>query len=246
MNLRLAGVLAVVLSTGALSGSLEAQSPTNSPLATREELEAILARSGKAKVSESNRKLVEARLRDGDFQNGDRIYVRVRSDSSLSDTFAVRVGQILNLPDMPPLELRGVLRSEVKERIQTHVAQYIRNPQIEVEPLLRLGLLGQVVRPGYYNVRADVPVSEVVMVAGGMGADADFKKTTAQRAKVELYDREAIRQAMAAGMSLDQLGLQTGDEIVVGKASTGFSGALPLITGVAALAAAIIGISAAL
>lgn len=245
MNLRLSGLLLAVMLT-ALPGSLDAQSPTNSPLATREDLQAILARTGKAKLSESNRKLVEARLREGDFQNGDRIYVRVRGDSSLADTFAVRVGQILNLPDMPPLELRGVLRSEVKERIQAHIGQYIRNPQVEVEPLLRLGLLGQVVRPGYYNVRADVPVSEVVMVAGGMAADADFKKTTAQRAQVELYNREAIRQAMAAGMSLDQLGLQTGDEIVVGKASTGFTGALPIITGVAALAAAIIGISAAL
>lgn len=247
MNVRLGRLIAVLaLSLAANAGTLAAQSPTNSPLATRDELEAIVARTGKAKLSDKDRNLIETRLKEGDFQNGDRLYIRVRGDSGLSDTFAVRVGQIVNLPDMPPLELRGVLRSEAKERVQTHVAQYIRNPQLEVEPLIRLGLLGQVARPGYYNVRADVPVSEVVMIAGGMTGEADFKKTIAQRGSVELYDREKIRQSMAAGMSLDQLGLQSGDEIVVGRASGGFTGALPIITGVAALAAAIIGISAAL
>jgi hypothetical protein len=247
MNARLGRLLAVLaLSLVLDAGTLAAQSPTNSPLATRDDLEAILARSGKAKLSDKDRSLIENRLKEGDFQNGDRLIVRVRGDSSLSDTFAVRVGQIVNLPDMPPLELRGVLRSEVKERVHTHVAQFIRNPQVEVEPLIRLGLLGQVARPGYYNVRADVPVSEVVMIAGGMSGEADFKKTTAQRGSVELYDRDKIRESMAAGMSLDQLGIQSGDEIVVGRRSGGFTGALPVITGVAALAAAIIGISAAL
>jgi hypothetical protein len=247
MPVRLSRLTAVMIfSLGLQAGTLAAQSPTNSPLATRDELEAILARSGKAKLSDKDRTMVESRLRDGDFQNGDRLIVRIRGDSALSDTFAVRVGQVVTLPDMPPLELKGVLRSEVKERVMTHVSQFVRNPQIEVEPLIRLGLLGQVARPGYYNVRADVPVSEVVMIAGGMSGEADFKKTIAQRGKVELYDRDKIRQSMAAGMSLDQLGLQSGDEIVVGRSSGGFTGALPIITGVAALAAAIIGISAAL
>lgn len=248
MTLRLAALVAAILLVSSTVGPkhLAAQSPTNSPLASREDLEAIVARSGKTKLSDRDRKLVEARLQDGDFQNGDRLFIRVRGDSSLSDTFAVRVGQVLPLPDMPPLEMRGVLRSEAKARIQTHISQFIRNPQVEVEPLIRMGLLGLVTRPGYYNVRADVPVSEVVMVAGGMAAEADFKKTTAQRGQVELYDRETIRKAMAAGMSLDQLGIQSGDEIVIGKRNSGFGGALPVITGVAALAAAIIGISAAL
>lgn len=248
MQFRLAALVAatLLLSSMGASTSLKAQSPTNSPLASRQDLEAIVARSGKAKLSDRDRKLVESRLKDGDFQNGDRLFIRVRGDSSLSDTFAVRQGQVLPLPDMPALDLKGVLRSEAKDRVVAHVSQYIRNPQVEVEPLIRMGLLGQVVRPGYYNVRADVPVSEVVMIAGGMNTEADFKKTTAQRGQVELYDREKIRLAMAAGMSLDQLGIQSGDEIVIGKRSSGFSGALPIITGLAALAAAVIGISAAL
>jgi hypothetical protein len=245
MRLRLAALVAATVLIGGPS-SLIAQSPANSPLATREDLEALLASKGKNKLNDRSRALLETRLREGDFQNGDRLLIQVRGDSTVADTFAVRVGQVLNLPNMPPLEMKGVLRSEARERIRTHIAQFIRNPEVTVEPLLRLGLLGQVSRPGYYNVRADVPVSEVVMVAGGMTGDADFKKTTAQRGKVELYDRETIRQSMAAGMSLDQLGLQSGDELVIGKQSGGFSGALPIITGVAALAAAIIGISGAL
>ncbi len=245
MRLRLAAWMAAILLLSVAAPAV-AQSPANNPLATREDLEAVLGRCGKQKLNDRDRQLIETRLRDGDFKNGDRLLVRVRGDSSIADTFAVRTDLTLRLPDMPPLDMKGVLRSEAKERIQTHIAQFIRNPQLEVEPLLRLGLLGSVTRPGYYNVRADVPVSEVVMVAGGMSGEADFKKTTVQRGNQEIYDRETIRKSMAAGMSLDQLGVQSGDEIVVGKRSSGFTGALPIITGIAALAAAIIGISAAL
>ncbi|HWA17139.1 MAG TPA: polysaccharide biosynthesis/export family protein [Gemmatimonadales bacterium] len=243
MRVMLAALVAATLLSGS---SAMAQSPANHPLATREDLEAILARSGKQKLGDRDRQFIEARLRDGDFKNGDRLLVRLRGDSAIADTFAIRTDRTLTLPDMPPLDMKGVLRSEAKERIQTHIAQFIRNPQVDVEPLLRLGLLGSVQRPGYYNVRADVPVSEVVMVAGGMGGDADFKKMTVQRGKQEIYDREHVRQAMADGMSLDQLGIQNGDEIAVGARSTGFVGALPVITGIAALAAAIISISIAL
>src|SRR5262245_1698929 len=107
MRLTAAALLAVI----ALTTPLAAQSPTNSPLARREDLEAILARSGKQKLNDRDRKMIESRLQDGDFQNGDRLVIRVRGDSSIADTFAVRVGQILTLPDMPPLELKGVLRS---------------------------------------------------------------------------------------------------------------------------------------
>jgi protein involved in polysaccharide export with SLBB domain len=245
MRWSLAALVAATLLAG-MAQPLQAQSPGNNPLATRDDLEAILARSGKRKVSDRDRQLIDARLREGDFKNGDRLLVRVLGDSSVADTFAVRTDRTLHLPDMPPLDMSGILRSEARERIQTHIGQFIRNPRVEVEPLLRLGLLGAVGRPGYYNVRADVPVSEVVMVAGGMAQDADFKKITVQRGQLEIYDRETVRQAMAAGMSLDQLGVQSGDEIAVKARSTGFTGALPIITGIAALAAAIIGISAAL
>lgn len=244
-RLNLAALVAASL-LAAVAQPMAAQSPSNNPLATREDLESILARGGKQKLNDRDRRLIEARLRDGDFKNGDRLLVRLMGDSSIADTFAIRTDRTLILPDMPPLDMKGVLRSEARERIQTHVAQYIRNPRIEVEPLLRLGLLGAVGRPGYYNVRADVPVSEIVMVAGGMGADADFKKTTVQRGDTEIYDRETVRKSMAAGMSLDQMGIQNGDEIVVKAKSTGFTGALPVITGLAALAATVITLAVAL
>ena len=54
-----------------------------------------------------------------------------------------------------------------------------------VEPLLRLGLLGQVAQPGYYNVRADVPVSEVVMVAGGMFISERSERTDDTRSTTQ-------------------------------------------------------------
>jgi protein involved in polysaccharide export with SLBB domain len=238
--------VAALLVSGLVTGQLAAQESQNRALATRSDLQALLERHGKEALPSNERQLVLERLEHGDFQPGDRILLRVREDSSLTDTFAVRTGQVLVLPNIPPVDLKGVLRSEVQAKLLGIISQYVRSPQVEVEPLIRLGLLGTVLKPGYYNVRADVPLSEVVMIAGGMTGDADFAKTKAQRGAKELHSKEEIRRAMAAGMSLDQLGIQGGDEIVVGRRSGGFSGAIPIIGALAATALAIVGIASAL
>ena len=241
---RAAGVILLGLS---LTTSLEAQSQRNRALATREELQALLApQAGKKGLSATDRQRIEARLTEGDFQQGDRLVVRVRGDTSLTDTFVIRADQTLLLPNIPPVSLKGVLRSEIQPTLLAVVSQYLRNPQVDADPLIRLGLLGAVTRPGYYSVRADVPLSELMVEAGGLSGEADVKKMTATRGEREIYSKEAIRQAMADGMSLDQLGLQGGDEITVGRRSGGFSGAIPIIGAVAATVLAIVGIASAI
>src|SRR5918992_1433834 len=71
------------------------------PSATRDELESLTARADEvassaavsAKVrAEKQREAaaLRARLREGDFEVGDRVVLTVRGDSALSDTFTVQ------------------------------------------------------------------------------------------------------------------------------------------------------------
>lgn len=185
--------------------------------ATRADLERELADERSGPNRERRVIALQERLEDGDIRVGDRIYVEVEGEPEMVDTFTVRTGRTLDLPNMPPIELAGLLRSEVPDRVRGEVAKYIREPVVYVEPLMRVAVLGEVSSPGYYVVPADAPLPDVVMLAGGPTGNAALNKTQVRRTGTVIRTSDDMQQALAAGTSLDQMNLHSGDEIVVGE-----------------------------
>lgn len=234
--------LLIALAATFAARSTQAQADPNTALATRQSLQALLNQGGDGsrKLSDRERKNIEERLAKGDFQVGDRLIIRVLGDSSFRDTLTVRAGQEAQLPNMPPLKLAGVLRSELQDKAREHIAQFIREPQVQATALVRLGVLGSVTRPGYYTVAPEKPLSEALMAAGGLTADAELKKANISRNGTERYSPEQVRQAMGQGLSVDEMGLQTGDELTIGRRGSGLGGTVPIITGIASIGIAIV------
>ena len=185
--------------------------------ATRADLERELAAERSGPNRERRVRALEQRLEDGDIRVGDRIYVEVEGEAEMVDTFTVRSGRTLDLPNIPPIELAGLLRSEVPGKIREEIAKYIREPVVYAEPLMRVAVLGEVSSPGFYTVPADAPLPDVVMLAGGPTGDAALNKTEVRRTGTVIRTRDDMQQALAAGTSLDQMNLHSGDEIVVGE-----------------------------
>lgn len=185
--------------------------------ATRAELERELAAERTGPNRDARVRALEQRLRDGDIRPGDRIWIEVEGEAELTDTFTVRGNRTLDMPNIPPIDLSGLLRSEVAPKVTEELAKYIRDPVVFVEPLMRVAVLGQVNSPGYYVVPADAPLPDVVMIAGGPSSDAALDKTEVRRTGTTIRTRDEMEQALAAGTSLDQLNLHSGDEIIVGE-----------------------------
>ena len=183
--------------------------------ATRAELEAIAAHPPKG-MSSADRAAVQSRLANGDFAVGDKILIQVLGDTTYSDTFTVRTGNALALPSLPPLSLQGVLRSESDSVIVEFLSKYLRNPEVRVTPLMRIGVLGGVMQPGYYDVPAQMLLSDVVMNAGGLGPTGDMKRTKINRGNAEVMDSKAVSLAITNGETLDLMNLQSGDNINIG------------------------------
>jgi hypothetical protein len=203
-----------------IAGPSRSQAPVSSQprnnFETRAELEA-LAKTAESKQQKTDLWLIRNRLTQGDFQNGDRIVVTVQGVAGFSDTLMVRSGRQLELPGMAPLPLQGILRSELVSRLSTHIGRFIRDPVVRARPLVRLGVLGNVARPGFYYTAADVPLSDVLMTAGGPGADADVKKISVSRDGQVIVDERNTALALKDGLSMDALHMQAGDELQVGK-----------------------------
>lgn len=159
--------------------------------------------------------LLRTRLQRGDFQDGDRIVVKLLGSVTFSDTITVRAGKMLPLPKLSDLPLEGVLRSELNARLSSHLAKYLRDSSAQATPLLRLAVLGAVKSPGYYYTSADVLLSDVIMKAGGPAPNADVQNTEIRRAGATIWSAQDTRTAMSDGLSLDRLHLRAGDEVQV-------------------------------
>jgi SLBB domain-containing protein len=196
--------------------------------ATRQELERLAAEAETSSVlagdalRDAKRREAQAireRLREGDFRPGDRIVLHVQGDSTLRDTVLVLPGATLKVLSLPEDSLRGVLRSELQLHLTEWVTRFYKNATVRAIPLIRFGVLGEVNRPGYYRLPIDIAVTDAIMSAGGPTQRADMPKTVVRRRARELLSKGAVRDAMAAGLTLDQLGLDAGDELVVGAKS---------------------------
>ena len=196
------------------------------PLVTRAELMASATRAEAAAVSGDPARRAEntmiaaairQRLQEGDLQVGDRVVVTMISDAMHRDTVVVRSGRILELPGMVAVPVAGLLRSELQERVSSEVLKYVKAQHIEVIPLMRVGVLGAVTRPGYFAFASDAALTDVIMGAGGPTGAADVGKTTVRRQNQVFRTAHETSKAIASGMTLDQFGLSAGDEVVVGQ-----------------------------
>ncbi len=198
-----------------------AQQPSPQPnanesraLATRAELDSLLKHG---KVSDDEAAVIRDRLKNGDFTAGDRVVIHVQQEQALNDTFPIRAGGVLLLPNLPDISMNGVLRSEAQAYLTAQISKYVLHPTVLVDPLIRVSILGAVSKPGFYTVRADMLASEVVMAGGGPANNANLRKTTVRRNGVVVRSDKDLQVAFNKGVSLDALNLQAGDEIYVGE-----------------------------
>ncbi|MGQ0642258.1 MAG: polysaccharide biosynthesis/export family protein [Gemmatimonadaceae bacterium] len=213
---------------------------------TRAELENMLASYDKLAVSTKDKKVKEQamseaaaireRLRTGDFYPGDRIVVHVLNDTSLSDTFTVKQGRILDFGTIPAASLSGVLDSELLLTLKGHIAKFIRDPDVTATPLVRLQMSGGIAQPGWYQFETDQTLSDAIMSIGGPGANAEINKAEIKRGGKTLVDRGATARALRSGKTIGDLGLRDGDELYVAERAVAQSGRLwailPLVTSV--------------
>ncbi len=155
------------------------------------------------------------RAPQGDFELGDQILLEVEGDSQFTHVFSVGAGPALTLPVIGAIPLSGVRRVDVEAYLGQQLARYMKNPMVHAKVLVRLGVLGEVEHPGYYAVAAGAVVSDALMAAGGPTKDAKFTAARIERGGKGLYEGNAFQDAFARGMTVEGLGLRTGDRIIV-------------------------------
>ncbi len=173
----------------------------------------------------------------GDFRAGDRIVLTVDGQDKLSGTFTVLPGPSLDLPDIGTVSLAGVRRADLETYLTTAIGRYVRNPHVRATSTIRIGVIGQVVRPGFYDLPATSSLTDVLMAAGGPTQTADFAKAKLMRVDSTIVRPDSLQTAIARNLSLAQLRVRSGDQLVIAQQQPGqgWTRALSVLAGVTAL-----------
>jgi polysaccharide biosynthesis/export protein len=149
------------------------------------------------------------------FQVGDRILLHVEGDSVLSDTFTVVAGPALRLPNIGEITLKDVRRTDLEAHLTRELGNYIKDPVVQARALVRVSVVGEVNRPGYYAVPIDLVLADALMLAGGATKDARVDRLRIERGSSSVWSGNNLQTAIARGATLEDLAIRGGDRITV-------------------------------
>jgi len=156
-----------------------------------------------------------AQAAQGDFEQGDQILLEVEGDTQFTRSFSVGPGPALTLPVIGVIPLKGVRRANVETYLSQQLGRYVKNPVVHAKVMVRLGVLGEVEHPGFYTVFSGAVVSDALMAAGGPTKDANFTGARIERDGRGLFVGNGFQDAFTRGLTIEGMGLRTGDRIVV-------------------------------
>jgi len=182
-------------------------------------LDSTMASPDSSAAVKARAKTIAAQIRNrldrGDFQAGDRIRLQVDSEPQLNDTFPVGPNQELVLPVVGVISLHGVLRAEVQTAMTRELSRMLRDPIVRATALIRVSVIGEVNKPGFYLLPPTSVVSDALTAASGPTQNARVEKMYVERAGRRFIEGQPLQQLMAEGRTLDDANIRPGDKFVV-------------------------------
>jgi len=146
---------------------------------------------------------------------GDGILLEVQNEPTLTDTFTVSSSLSVVLPAIGEVSVAGVPRDQLTQHFERVLAKYVRHPTVRARVMVRIGIVGEVTHPGFYQVPVDAAFADAVMLAGGATKDAKVRNLFVEREKRTFVSADAARKAVAENATVDQVALESGDLITV-------------------------------
>lgn len=121
----------------------------------------------------------------------------------------------ISLPYLGKLKAEGVNIDSLKSEIYYRYSKLYKNPELTILPIIRVNVFGEVKTPGFYYVTGTDKLSDLLAKAGGTTADADLSDINITRngKETDINGEKAIEN----GSKLNDIGLQSGDQIYVTK-----------------------------
>jgi protein involved in polysaccharide export with SLBB domain len=144
---------------------------------------------------------------------GDVVKIQVWGHDELSGEFPIDENYDLLYPLIGTINVRSMSVSQLRERLYHDLAQLFQRPFLTLTPLFRVAVLGEVYKPGLYNVDPTLTIYDLLALAGGPTRNANAKKLALIRGGANI--RLSLEPAAIASSTLQELGVRSGDQLVV-------------------------------
>jgi protein involved in polysaccharide export with SLBB domain len=152
----------------------------------------------------------------------------------ISGDYHIQLNERVQLPFIGLINTRDRDFSEIREEIEHKYDSLYKNPELTIQPLLRINILGEVRQPGFYYTTGVEKLSGLMAMAGGETSDADIKDIYVIRNDKELNLNS--EELLAGGNTIGDISLQSGDRIFVPRQWwVGARNAAVIVSGVAVL-----------
>ena len=147
------------------------------------------------------------------FQPGRAIQVTIWQEPDLSGSYSIDSNGYVILPLIGRVQVSRFTKDSLEGYLVDEYSNYLRSPIIMVEPLIRIGVVGEVRSPGLYRVNPDSPLWDVIGLSGGFTSRANISKIRIMRSGEVV--NEHLLPAFESGESLYTIGIQSGDQVFV-------------------------------
>lgn len=182
---------------------------THKPLLTAVIVAACVAASGVAGVARAQTPAAPADTIHADtssrptgtLRSGDLLKIRVYRDSELSGQYLIDAQGNVQMPGVGVIKAAGLDPTQITERmVEAFRARGFRAPEIAIQPLIRVSVLGEVRAPSLYPVEPGVSLIQLLTLAGGPTDRANLRKAQVIRENhVFTVDLESALAGSAAG-----------------------------------------------
>jgi len=148
---------------------------------------------------------------------GDVVKIQVWGHEELSGEFPVDENYNLLFPLVGSINVREVTVSQLRERLNLELSQLFQRPFFTLTPMFRVAVLGEVFKPGLYSVDPTLTVFDLLALAGGPTRQANEKKLQLIRGGAAV--RVSLDPQAIARSTLRELGVRSGDQLVMGRAT---------------------------
>jgi protein involved in polysaccharide export with SLBB domain len=152
----------------------------------------------------------------------------------ISGDYHIQLDGKIQLPFIGLVDSRERDFQDMKSEIEHKYDSLYKDPELTIQPLMRINILGEVRQPGFYYLTGFEKLSGLIAIAGGETADADIDGIYIIRNDTEFeIDSEEL---LADGGTVGDIGIQSGDRIFVPRQWwVGARNAAVIISGVAVI-----------
>jgi protein involved in polysaccharide export with SLBB domain len=148
------------------------------------------------------------------FQSGDALCISALPDTGFPNgIYQIHRNGNVDLPMLGSVKVVPSQRDSFQLLVKQAYVQYLRDPHIQVNRMIRVSLLGGFIKPGLYWICPETTLWNAIYMAGGTINEDGIKKMRWER-NGKIVKKKLVTD-FESGKTLDEMGFNSGDQISV-------------------------------